>query len=112
MADLRQAKINLLPESGPIGPSRTPTNIIERVSVCLSTGFVPVDQTGGVVMAWQFGRLTGMTMQSLGVAIRWQISRYGHAKPLNEKAQDFKRWRTAKNTTTAASMPQPADPVL
>ena len=53
MADLRQAKIDLLPESGPIGPGRTPTDIIERVSVCLSTGFVPVDQTGGVVMAWR-----------------------------------------------------------
>ena len=49
-------------------------------SVCLSTGFVPVGYTGGT-MAWQFCRLTGMAMQSLGVAIRWEIARYYHPKP-------------------------------
>ena len=57
-----------------------------RVCVCLSTGFVPVGdqlQTGGA-MAWRFGRLTGMTMQSKALA--WQfdgsiwIARNDHAK--------------------------------
>ena len=49
--------------------SRAPTDISERVSVCLSTGFVPVDQTGGVVMAWRFGRLTGLTMRRHGTVV-------------------------------------------
>ena len=76
---LKQGVISyrLLPESGLVEPSRAPTKINERVSVhwlCASD-----DQTGGV-MAWRFGRLTGMTLQSLGVAIRWQIARCDHAK--------------------------------
>ena len=73
----RYFNFKFLPESG---PGRAPTNIIERVSVCLSTGFVPVVIKVSGVMAWRFGRLTGVTMQSLGVAIRWQITRYAHAK--------------------------------
>ena len=49
----RYFNIKFLPESG---PGKTPTNIIERVSVCLSTGFVPVMFEIGGVMAWRFGR--------------------------------------------------------
>ena len=52
----------------------------------LSTGFVPVIITPVAsyaceLMAWHIGRLTGMAMQSLRVAIRWKIARFGHAKP-------------------------------
>ena len=65
----------LLPESGPVGPRKAPTNINERVCVCVSVCLcahwlcASDDQTGGVimVMAWRFGRLTGRTMQSLGM---------------------------------------------
>ena len=70
----------LLPESGPVGPRRAPTGVNERLCVCVSTGLVPVGETGGA-MTWQFGILLDMTMQSLGVAMRWQIARYDHAKP-------------------------------
>ena len=61
------------PNLSPVGTSRPPTDKIERVSLCLPTVFVPVMIKVGGVMAWRFGKLTGMTMQSLGMAIRWQI---------------------------------------
>ena len=52
------------------------------VCVCLSVHWLCAsdDETSGV-MAWWCGRLTGMTMQTLGVAIRWQTAKYDHAKP-------------------------------
>ena len=40
----------------------------DHVYLCLSTGFVPVMIKLSGVMAWRFGRLTGMPMQSLSVA--------------------------------------------
>ena len=80
------------------GPSKASANINEHVSVCLCvclcvcacvcvclsvclfTGFVPVMIKVGGVLARQFGRLTGMTRQSLDVAFQWQIDRHAHAK--------------------------------
>ena len=52
-----------------------------RGDECLSTGFVPV--TIKPVAPWRGdleAKLTGMTMERLGVTIRWQIARYDHAK--------------------------------
>ena len=60
----------------------TMTTSDNKTSVCVSTGFGSVGdqlQTGSA-MTWRFGRLTGTRMQSLGMAIRRQIARYGHAK--------------------------------
>ena len=92
---------SLLPESGPVGPSRAPANINERVCVCvcvcvsvclsvclsvwLSTGFVPVmimikRWSHGVVA---IGKLTDWTLQSLGVTIRWQIWPRSHGTVLS-----------------------------
>ena len=48
--------------------------------VCVHWLCASDDQTGDV-MAWPFGRLTGMTKQSHGVANRWQIARFDNAKP-------------------------------
>ena len=58
--------------------------VCECVCVCVSVSVhwlcARDDQTGNV-MAWPFGRLTGMTKQSHGVAHRWQIARCDHGKP-------------------------------
>ena len=66
------------PSLGPVGPSRAPANIVERV--CVHWLCAGDDQTGGV-MAWRFGRLTSKTMQSHGVAIWGQIASYDHENP-------------------------------
>ena len=48
-------KVHLLPESGPPGPSRAPTDINERAYVSVHWLCASDDQTGGV-MAWRFVR--------------------------------------------------------
>ena len=65
-----QERIYLLPESGPVGLLPTLMSVCVWC-VCQSTGSVPVCdqlQTGGA-MVWRSGRLTGMTIQSQGVAV-------------------------------------------
>ena len=88
------------PSLGPSGPVGL---LPASMSVCVSVHWLcgSDDQTCGV-MGWQYGRLTGMamqslvpvgdqlqtsgtiltgmTMQSLGVVIQWQIARYDHAR--------------------------------
>ena len=63
------------------------------LSVCLSTGVVPVMIKP--LASWRFGRLTGMAMQILGVAIRWQIAENDHAKSWHVAVIMVMAWRLA-----------------
>ena len=70
------------------GPSWPEMLMGVRACVYLSVHWLCAsdDQTG-IMAWWRFGRLTGMIMQCLGVAIRWQIARYDHAKPRHGMAR-------------------------
>ena len=62
--------ILLLPESGPLGPSRLLPTLLS-VCVCPSVHWICASwQTSGAMM-WRFGRLTGMTVQSHDTVVLW-----------------------------------------